>query len=83
MDVSDFFFFSAGEGEGGVRDEMPGGVRFLLKIPGRGGCPGGGGAGEGVCSELGIFFGGGAKYFFFGAEMSTEQIKAVLPEHAF
>ena len=27
---------------------------------------------EGVCGRLGILWGGGAKYFFFGAEMSTK-----------
>ena len=47
---------------------------FLWKIPGGGGLPGwvGGGWARGrevVCGELG---GGVAKYFFFGAEMSTE-----------
>ena len=53
-----------------------GGIGFLLKIPG------GGGEGfqeregprgrEGVCSKLGNLGGGGAKYFFFGAETSTK-----------
>ena len=65
VDVSDIFFCS-GEGVGGVR--------FLLKIPGgvsqeRGG---GGGRGAGVCGEFG---GGGAKYFFGGAEMPTKHMQ--------
>ena len=42
-----------------------GGSFFLIENPRRGG--GGGPRGrEGVCGELGNFFGGGAKYFFSG-----------------
>ena len=43
-------------------------VDFLLKIPERGGGSREEGprGREGVCGELGIWGGGGAKYFFFG-----------------
>ena len=62
-----FLFFLLGEGEGGVRGSVPGGVgdRFLLKIQGGGGPPGREGprGREGVCGELGFFFWGGAEYF--------------------
>ena len=71
-----FLFFSArGGGKGNPRRREGGGVRFLLKIPGGGGGleEGEGPRGrEGVCGELGNLGGGGAKYFFFGAEMSTK-----------
>ena len=61
-DVSDiFYFFSAWEGEGGVRGRREGGGRFYLKIPEGGGVvlQEGPGGREGVCDELGIFGGGG------------------------
>ena len=70
-----FHFFLLG---GGERDpeEPGGGGRFFLKIPRRGGLPGGWGRGgpkgwEGVCGEFGG--GEGAKYFF-GAEIPTKKI---------
>ena len=77
MDVSDiFYFFCSGERKGEF--EAPGGGRgddFLLKIPGRGVSRAGRGGGargwEGVCGEFGW---GGAKYFFFGAEIPTKMI---------
>ena len=77
VDVSDiFYFFSArGGGEGRVRGAGRAGVDFLLKIPegGGGGFPGGrGGRGAGRVSAANWGMGGGAKFFFFGAEMSTK-----------
>ena len=70
-----FFFFLLGEGE--FEEPGGGGIGFLLKMPGGGGGvlqEGEGPRGrEGVCGELGNYgTGGGAKYFFFGAEMSTK-----------
>ena len=72
-DVSDIFnFFCSGEGK--RESEAPGrGGGDLLKIPGGGCLPGGlgrGGEGPGGC--LRGFWGGGAKYFFFGAEIPTK-----------
>ena len=68
------FFSCSGEGKGvrGARKGV-GGVSFLLKIPGGGfsqerGAGGAEGRG-GVCGEFG---GGGAKYFFFEAEIPTK-----------
>ena len=53
-------FILLGEGEGGVRDEAPEGIVFLLKIP-RGG--GEGGRGPSRCVRRIVEFeGGGAKY---------------------
>ena len=65
MDVSDIFnFFSAREGQGGVRVAVGGGgggVRFLFKIPGEGGGFRGGAEGPGGCLQRnwGIEFWGG------------------------
>ena len=71
VDVSDIFYFFSARGRGRGSPGRRGG--FLLKIPWKGGSPkGGGGLREGVCWELG---GGGAKYFFWGAEMSTKKKK--------
>ena len=76
VDVSDIFnFFLLREGEGGVRGVRKGGGRFLLKIPGGGGgvFRRGGAEGPGGClRRIGIFLGGGPKYFFFGPETSTK-----------
>ena len=74
VDVSDiFYFFLLGEGEGGVRGagRRGGGGgrgRFFIENSTRGGSPGGGGprGREGVCSKLGNWGEGGAKYFFRG-----------------
>ena len=76
VDVSDIFnFFCSGEGRGSPsRQEEPETV-FFLKIPGGGGFPGGGGGAgaKGCPRRIGEFGGGGgAKYFVFGAEMSTK-----------
>ena len=70
-DVSDifYFFFCSGRGKGESEAAGRGGVDFALKIPEGGGSPGGaeGSRGrEGVCGQLGIWGGGGAKYFFSG-----------------
>ena len=70
MGVSDiFYFFCSGMGKGEPEEPGGGGGRFdfLLKIPGgwslsEGEVPRGR---EGVCGELGIFGGGGGKYFCF------------------
>ena len=55
-----FLFFSAREGEG-ESEALGGGrgVRFLLKIPQGGGVSRRGRGREGVCGELGNFWGGG------------------------
>ena len=63
VDVSDIFYFScSGEESGAPGDRDGGGVGFLLKIPGGGDLPGGGGRGrgrrEGVCKEFGGIGGG-------------------------
>ena len=63
------FFFGWGQGKGDRHARGGGGDDSLLKIPGGGGFSR---AGEGGgCEGLGEF-GGGAKYFFFGAEIPTE-----------
>ena len=69
-----FFFFSARGGGRGESEALGGwGVDFLLKIPGGGVSPGKEGPrGRRVFAEFGNSGGGGAKYFFFGAEMSTK-----------
>ena len=71
VDVSDIFYFSA-RGDGREESEAPGGG--LVKIP-----EGGGGlqeGGEGLSGREGVSAAnwgmGGAKYFFFGAEMSAK-----------
>ena len=77
VDVSDIFnFFSArGGGRGSPRAPRGGGVGFLLKIPrGGGGVSRRGRGREGVCGELGIFGGGGAKYFFSGPKRPPRKI---------
>ena len=60
MDVSIFFIFSA---PGSPERQGRRGVGFLLKIPGGGDLPGGGGRGrggrEGVCRECGGIGGAG------------------------
>ena len=65
-----FYFFSAwGGGRGSPRRrEGREESRFLLKIPGGGGLQEGrgGGAGRVSAANLGIWEGGGAKYFFRG-----------------
>ena len=77
MDVSDIFYFLLlGEGEGGVRDAGRGGGLVFIENArnGEGGFSRRGRGREGVCGELGNFSGGGgAKTFFFGAEMSTKK----------
>ena len=61
-----FFIFSARGGEwGSPRRQEGAGIVFYLKIPG------GGGAGRVSAANWGIF-GGGANFFFFGAETSTK-----------
>ena len=63
-----------GKGETEAPGGGEGGLIFYLKSQEGGGVlsEGKGPRGrEGVCGKLGIF-GGGAKYFFFGAEMSTK-----------
>ena len=77
VDVSDIFiFFCSGSGKGESEAQGREGWDFLLKIPGGGGSSGEEGlrCREGVCGELGNFEGGGAKYFFLGAEMSTKTV---------
>ena len=77
VDVSDiFYFFLLGEGEWGARGAGREGGSVFLYWKSRAG--GGGSSGregprgrEGVCSDLGNW-GGGPKYFFWGAEMSTK-----------
>ena len=60
-----FYFFLVGEGEGAVRGARRGGGRFLLKVPGGGGFPGGDGVSRRVVwSELGNLGGGGGYIFF-------------------
>ena len=70
-----FLSFLLGEGKG--KSEAPGGGRgvgLFIEKPRRGGVSEGGGGGprgrEGVCGEFGE--GGGAKFFFFGAEIPTK-----------
>ena len=65
-----FIFFLLGEGEGGVQGAgREGGRFFFLENPRR---EGKGPRGrEGVCGKLGNWE-GGAKFFFFGAEMPTK-----------
>ena len=66
-----FLFLSArGRGRGSPGRPRGGEVGFLLKIPGRKGVPQDRGGGEGVCRKFER--GGGAKYFFRGAEMPTK-----------
>ena len=66
------FFLLLGEGEGGVRG-IGGGTVFCCNSQ-EGGVRPGGAEGLGGClRRIGEIFGGGeAKYFFFGAEMSTK-----------
>ena len=63
-----FLFFLLGEGGRGVRGRREGGGSiFHCKSRGGGLQEGKGPRGqEGVCGELGIFGGGGPKYFFSG-----------------
>ena len=77
VDVSDIFIFFLllGGGEGGVQGAGRGWGDFYGKSQEGGGLPGGWGRGV----RAGMVFvgilaggGGGAKYFFVGAEMSTE-----------
>ena len=78
VDVSEIFYFFVGSGKGKEESEAPGGggggFGFIENPRRGGGFPGEGPRGrEGVCSELGNFFGGGgALNIFFGAEMSTK-----------
>ena len=74
MDVSDIFYSLARGGGRGSQRRREGGGRFLLlRIPGGGAFQGGGAKGPGVClRRIGEFGGGGAKYIFCGAEMSTK-----------
>ena len=69
-DVSDIFifFFGSGRGKGESEAAGRGGGRIFIENPRRGGgSPGGGTEGPGgVCSELGIFLGGGLNIFFRG-----------------
>ena len=80
-DVSDFFFFSLGGGEGGVRGDREGGLRFFIENPRRGGGPTRGGGGE----RAGRVSAGkerrGGKYFFFGAKMPAKLFKKAAPAH--
>ena len=75
MDVSNIlYFFCSGEGKGesGATARGGGGFFFIENSRRGGGLPGGGGEGSGGCLR-GIWGGGeGAKYLFFGAEMSTK-----------
>ena len=69
VDVSDIFYFSCSGGKGESEAPGKGGVRFLLKIPGGGGFPGGRGVeGPGGClRRIGEFLGrGGGNIFFQG-----------------
>ena len=66
-----FLFFLLGEGGGGVRGSGRGGGRFFWR--GRGSQGREGPRPGGCLQRIGeFFFGGGAKYFFFGPEMSTK-----------
>ena len=88
MDVSDIFYFFC-PGEGKEESEAPGegGVRFFIENPRRGGVSraGGGGQGRGAGRVFaGNLGGGGAKYFFFGAEIPTKfRIQRILFLFAF
>ena len=78
MDVSDiFYFFCLGEGKGeSGATGRGGGSVFLLKIPeGGGASPTRGGGRDGVGRVFAGNWGGGAKYFFFGAEMPAKEIE--------
>ena len=82
VDVSDIFCFSLlGEGEGGVRGASRGGEPFFIENPRRGGGFPGGAEGPGGCLwRIGEFGGGGAKFFFFGAETSTKSLMWAKPQ---
>ena len=67
-----FFFFGSGEGKGEYGTTGRGVSVFLLKIPGGGGVLQERGGGQGAGRSAGNL-GGGAKYFFFGAEMPTKK----------
>ena len=68
----EYFLFFLCSGRGKRESEPPvGGEDRFIESPRRGGSPG---RQEGVCGELGDFWGGGGKYFFFGAEMSTKNL---------
>ena len=73
VDVSDIFLLGGTEkGEAGARGRG-GGFGFVLKMPGGGVLPRGGGTARGPGVSPGNWGGGGgAKFFFFGAEMSTK-----------
>ena len=68
------FFSARGGGRGSPSRQKGGGVRFCIENPRRGVSQEGEGprGREGVCGALGVLKGGGAKYFLFGAEMSTK-----------
>ena len=71
MDVSDIFiFFCSGKGKGESGAAGRGGS-VCIENPRRGGGVQGG-AGRVSAGNLGELGGGGAKFFFFGAEMSTK-----------
>ena len=75
MDVSDLFFIFplGGGGKRGFRGaRRGGGGPFFIENPRRGGCFPGGAKWPGLCLRRIGEFGGGAKYFFFGAETSTK-----------
>ena len=73
-----FIFFGSGTGKGESEGTGSGGVDFLLKIPqgGGGGLQEGPRGREGVCGELGIFWGGGGELniFFRGRNVHQERI---------
>ena len=77
VDVSDIFCFFSCSGRGKGEFEAPGreGVRFLIENPRRGVSRRERvqGAGRVSAANLGFLGGGGAKYFFSGAEMSTKK----------
>ena len=75
-DASDIFYFFFCSGRGKGESEAAGrGVRFFIENPRRGGGVSRRGRGAGRVSVANWGFwerGGGAKYFFFRAEMSTK-----------
>ena len=68
-----FIFFCSGRGKEQFEAPGKGGFRFLIENPRRGVSRGRGSEGPGGCLRRIWDLGGGAKYFFLGAEMSTKK----------
>ena len=84
MDVSDFFFFSAG-GRGRGESEAPEGwviLSFFFTQEGGGSSSRGGGA-EGLRGCVWGFWGGGALIFVFGVEIPSKSSSVgIAPHHS-